>query len=187
MRLNTAVILIIYLFLCLSCSKGEQVTEADEDIPGPVQKKLVSTAVVKVKDGMKHVHNTAPKWGEIPGIRLELIRKFGKFYKPFDMSLDSNGNVYVTDLGNHRIQKFSLDGEFLSSYGVKGQGPGEFQIMGGIAVDGEGRMYVTDRSKSRLKVKDRNFVFALATNLSLFSSISTKNKIITSKTARAMT
>jgi hypothetical protein len=83
---------------------------------------------------------------------LEFVRKFGQFYKPFDLSLDSQGNVYVADSGNHRIQKFSPDGEFLSSYGRKGQGPGEFQIMGGIAVDKKGQMVVTDRSTNRLKV-----------------------------------
>ena len=48
----------------------------------------------------------------------------------------------MTDSGNHRIQKFSPDGEFLSSYGRKGQGPGEFQIMGGVAVDAKKRIWV---------------------------------------------
>lgn len=152
MRLNTAVILSILLFLCLFCGKGDHIASADKDAPGESTEKQVSTAVVQVINGVKHVHNTAPKWGENPEIRLELVHKFGQFYKPFDLSLDSNGNVYVADSGNHRIQKFSPDGEFLSSYGRKGQGPGEFQIMGGVAVDNQGRMYVTDRSTSRLKV-----------------------------------
>ena len=48
----------------------------------------------------------------------------------------------MTDSGNHRIQKFSPDGEFLSSYGRKSQGPGEFQIMGGVAVDAKKRIWV---------------------------------------------
>jgi len=152
MRLNTAVILFILLFLCLFCGKGDQVTSADKDVPGEPTEKQVSTAVVEVINGVKHVHNTAPKWGEDPEVRLELIRKFGQFYKPFDISLDSNGNVYVADSGNHRIQKFSPDGEFLASYGRKGQGSGEFRIMGGISLDNQGQMYVRDRSTGRLKV-----------------------------------
>ncbi len=152
MRLNTVVILFILLFLCLFCGKGDQVASADKDVPGEPTEKQVSTGVVEVINGVKHVHNTAPMWGEDPEVRLELVRKFGQFYKPFDLSLDSNGNVYVADSGNHRIQKYSPDGELLASYGRKGQGPGEFQIMGGIAVDNEGRMFVTDRSTSRLKV-----------------------------------
>jgi len=152
MRLNTVVILFILLFLCLFCGKNDQVASADKDVPGELTEKQVSTAVVEVINGVKHVLNTAPKWGENPEVRLELVRKFGQFYKPFDISLDSNGNVYVADSGNHRIQKYSPDGELLASYGRKGQGPGEFQIMGGIAVDNQGQMYVTDRSTNRLKV-----------------------------------
>jgi hypothetical protein len=152
MRLNTAVILFFLLFPCLFCGKRDQVTPSDKEVSGKVQEKKVSTAVVEVIDGVKHVHNTASKWGGNTGIRLEFVRKFGEFFKPFDLSLDSHGNVYVTDSGNHRIQKYSPDGEFLASYGRKGQGPGEFQIMGGIAIDEKGRMCVTDRSTSRLKV-----------------------------------
>ena len=151
MRFNTVVILFILLFFCLFCGKNNQVASADKDVPGEPIENQVSTAVVEV-NGVKRVHNTAPKWGKDPEVRLELVRKFGQFYKPFDISLDSNGNVYVADSGNHRIQKYSQDGEFLASYGRKGQGPGEFQIMGGIAVDNEGQMYVTDRSTNRLKV-----------------------------------
>jgi hypothetical protein len=152
MRLNTALILFILLYLCLSCGKGDPVTPADEDIPKTAQEKQVSTAIVEVIDGVKHVHNTAPVWEDEPEVRIELVRQFGQFYKPFDISIDSNGNVYVADSGNHRIQKYSPGGEFLASYGKKGQGPGEFQIMGGIAVDNLGQMYVTDRSTNRLKV-----------------------------------
>lgn len=152
MRLKPATILIILLFFCFFCGKSDQTTPSDEDIPGKVQDESMSTAVVEVIDGVKHVHNTAPKWGENPQLRLDFVRKFGQFYKPFDIALDAEGNVYVADSGNNRIQKYSPEGEFLASYGKKGQGPGEFQIMGGVAVDNQGQMYVTDRSTNRLKV-----------------------------------
>ena len=96
---------------------------------------------------------------------MDFIRKFGEFYKPFYFALDVNRNVYVADSGNHRIQKYSPDGEFIASYGKKGQGPGEFQIIGGIAVDNQGQMYVTDRSTNRLKVlsPDGNEIKNIAT------------------------
>lgn len=165
MRLSTTATLIILLFFCFFCGKSDQITPSEKDIPDEVQDKPGSTAVMEVIDGVKHVHNTAPKWGGNPQLRLDFVRKFGEFYKPFDISLDSNGNVYVADSGNHRIQKYSPDGKFLSSYGKKGQGPGEFQIIGGVAVDNEGRMYVTDRSTNRLKVlsPDGNEIKNIAT------------------------
>jgi hypothetical protein len=152
MRLNTAIVTFVFLLFCIACGKPEAPANGDESIIGDVEESQVSTAVVEVIDGVNYVHNTASKWGANPKIRLDFVRQFGEFYKPFDIALDPSGNIYVTDVGNHRIQKFSPEGEFLASYGRKGQGPGEFQLMGGIAVDNQGRMFVTDRSTNRLKV-----------------------------------
>ena len=77
MRLNTSVILFLLLFLCIFCGKNDQVASAEKDVPGEPTEKQVSTAVVEVIDGVKHVHNTAPKWGEVPEVRLDFVRKFG--------------------------------------------------------------------------------------------------------------
>jgi sugar lactone lactonase YvrE len=152
MRVNTAVTIFFLVFLCLYCGQRDRLTSSEEDVADEAEEKQVSFAVVEMVDGVKKVHNTAPKWGSNPRIQLDFIRKFGQFYKPFDLALDSTGNIYVTDSGNHRIQKFSPEGEFLTAYGRRGQGPGEFQMMGGIAINGEGRMYIMDRSTNRLKI-----------------------------------
>jgi hypothetical protein len=152
MRFNVTVILLFFLLIFAGCGENDQSEPGDMDIQGNTTEVKAPTAVVEVIDGVKHVHNTEAKWGSNSGICLEFVRKFGEFYNPFDLSVDSYGNVYVTDSGNNRIQKFSPEGEFLASYGRKGQGPSEFQIMGGIVVDKECRMCVTDRSANRLKI-----------------------------------
>jgi DNA-binding beta-propeller fold protein YncE len=40
----------------------------------------------------------------------------GMFKNPQDIAVDSEGNVYVADTGNHRIQKFTSEGEFLMAW-----------------------------------------------------------------------
>jgi len=62
-----------------------------------------------------------------------------------DVAADASGNVYVADIGNHRVQKFSSDGRFLTKWGSKGTDDGQFTGMGGIAVDGAGDICVGDR------------------------------------------
>ncbi len=93
------------------------------------------------------------KWGE------RGIGTFGEFSSPQYAAVDSNGSVYVTDLGNKRVQKFSGDGEFLTAWGNSGSLPGEFNAPAGIAVYGES-VYVVDRHLHRVQQfdLDGNFV-----------------------------
>ena len=107
----------------------------------------------------KHIHNTGTIWGEEPAIKLERIKIIGDgpdnnllFHKPADINLDGEGNLYVLDAGNHRIQKLSPEGQFLDSFGRKGQGPGEFQFMSSLVLDEGGNIWVTDLSTKRIKV-----------------------------------
>lgn len=46
--------------------------------------------------------------------------------------------MYVSEGGNHRISLFSPDGQFMTSFGKKGVGPGEFNQPRGILVDNSG-------------------------------------------------
>ena len=56
----------------------------------------------------------------------ELGKPPGTFRFPHDLTFDSNGNFYVVDAGNARIQKFDSAGNFLMSWGSFGSAPGRF-------------------------------------------------------------
>ena len=62
------------------------------------------------------------------------------------MACDSRGIVYVTDCNNHRVQSFSADGQFMSSFGNKGSQPGQLYHPHGICIDSTDTVYVTDRN-----------------------------------------
>lgn len=72
--------------------------------------------------------------------------EFGQFEGPRGIAIDQQGNFYVADSGNGRVQKFSSNGEFL---GLVGEG-GEFREPNGVAVDSAGSLYVSDAGKQRL-------------------------------------
>lgn len=76
------------------------------------------------------------------------------FFKPADIAFDSGRNIYVLDAGNHRVKKFSPEGEFISSFGRKGQGPGEFQMPLSIDFDEKGRIYIPDAHNQRIAIFD---------------------------------
>jgi sugar lactone lactonase YvrE len=117
---------------------------------------------IEIKDGVRLVHNEKEgKWGEESHISLEYVKNIGDlesddenvlFYMPNDIAFDEKGNVYVLDSGNHRIQKFDSQGNYLASFGRQGQGPGEFQHPQSLDIDGQGYMYVSDSGNQKLQI-----------------------------------
>lgn len=77
------------------------------------------------------------------------------FNLPTDVAVLHDGSFYVSDgYRNARVMKFGADGRFEFEWGTKGVGPGEFDLPHGIALDSKGRVYVCDRSNSRVQVFD---------------------------------
>jgi peptidylamidoglycolate lyase len=82
------------------------------------------------------------------------------FNQPTDVAVSPNGEFFVCDgYGNNRVLKFAADGSVLLQWGTKGSNPGQFETPHGIALDGQGRVYVADRSNARVQVFDRNGLF----------------------------
>jgi len=81
----------------------------------------------------------------------------GGLYDPWDVAVDEDGFVYVADTWNHRVQKFTSDGQFVTlwgGYGVsesvdgaKGQfwGPRDIAVANGL-------VYVSDTGNKRIQV-----------------------------------
>lgn len=80
----------------------------------------------------------------------------GQFSLPTNVALDSEGNVYVTDTLNNRVESFDPDGGFISEFGTAGDGPGHFARPKGIAVDCDGHIWVADEIQSRVQVFDKD-------------------------------
>jgi uncharacterized protein (TIGR03663 family) len=80
----------------------------------------------------------------------------GTFNEPWGIAIAPDGNVLVADTWNHRIQKFSPNGTFITSWGEFGlpditngyYGPRD------VVVDSIGRVYVTDTGNKRVSVHD---------------------------------
>ncbi len=66
-----------------------------------------------------------------------------------------DGAFYVTDTGNHRIQKFGPDRRFLTAWGSKGRGAGQFDTPIDLVVDEQGRVYVLDSFRNALSTDQK--------------------------------
>jgi sugar lactone lactonase YvrE len=90
--------------------------------------------------------------GEAPG---------GTFNQPWGIALGPDGSVYVADLWNNRIQKFTAEGEFINMWGYFGQAetPTAFWGPRDVAIDSEGRVLVSDTGNKRIAIFDADGTF----------------------------
>ena len=77
------------------------------------------------------------------------------FTTPTNVALDDDGNLYVADTLNNRIQIFDADGNFISMFGKPGDGPGTLARPKGIAVDSDRHIWVADAMQGRIQIFDR--------------------------------
>ena len=75
------------------------------------------------------------------------------FNHPADVCVAPSGEMYVADgYGNSSVHRFSSAGDYISSFGSPGSGPGQFRVPHSIRVSNDGRVYVADRENHRVQV-----------------------------------
>ncbi|RDW16744.1 6-bladed beta-propeller [Oceanobacillus chungangensis] len=84
------------------------------------------------------------------------------FNTPVAMAKDASGNIYVSDMSNHRIVKMDQDGNIIKKFGKLGSGNGEFNTPFGVAIDNDGNILVGDTANNRIQKFDSNFNFITA-------------------------
>ena len=76
----------------------------------------------------------------------------GQFSKPNGVAVAANGDVYVVDTANNRIQEFSSSGGYLTQFGKEGKENVQFKKPEGIAIGPNGDVYVADTGNSRIQI-----------------------------------
>jgi sugar lactone lactonase YvrE len=99
------------------------------------------------------------KWGGVGNEK-------GQFSKPNGIAVSKDGIVYVADTENHRVQKFTLDGKFISEF-YPGDSKYSKDLPVDIAIDKDGNIYVSDPYLNKISKydSDENFIKKLGPNV----------------------
>ena len=154
MRLNMRFELVILLALCLAFSSACSKKAEDKGW----------AANIEIVDGIKFVTNPEePKFGVF---EFELVEDLAIgdvndedyfFPRSVALNVDNDGNIYVCDGGNRRVQKYDKSGIYVRTIGRQGQGPGEYMSPRRLFLDESGNPCVSD-SRSLLYY-DRDGIF----------------------------
>jgi len=153
-KLKPIILLIAILFLfAVSCTKAK------------ISEKVEWKGKIEYENGVKVIKNPAePVYGEIL-FELEENLSIGRedddnymFYRPRKIDTDDQGNIYILERGNYRIQKFDLNGQYLQTIGQKGQGPGEFERPYSFFLAKNNNIYVSEGRKIQIFNSEGEFV-----------------------------
>jgi len=78
--------------------------------------------------------------------------QFNYLQSALGSSIDNDGNIYVVDSGNYRVQKFDNNGNYLSQFGSYGSGDGQFIAPSDIAINPDGNLFVIDPGNNRIQL-----------------------------------
>jgi DNA-binding beta-propeller fold protein YncE len=82
------------------------------------------------------------------------------FNRPANLTFAPNGDFFVADgYVNSRVVKYNKNGDYLTHWGKKGTGDGEFNLVHDVALDSKGRLYVADRTNARVQIFDQSGKF----------------------------
>lgn len=105
-------------------------------------------------------------WPQVESASTLLIgsgagRDPGEFVFPLSLDRGRDGRIFVLDAGNGRVQAFSSEGAYITSWGSKGaaadqfdfgSGGQSFEFAGSLAIDDDGLIYVADVGNQRIQV-----------------------------------
>ena len=76
----------------------------------------------------------------------------GELFHPTNVAIGPDGDIYVAETGNFRVQRFTPQGAHIRFYGEQGNVPGTFARPKGLAIDRSGRIYVGDAAIQNVQI-----------------------------------
>jgi DNA-binding beta-propeller fold protein YncE len=150
------------VFLACALSSGARAYDMIKFL-GNIQAEF-SQKIVAVASSGERVYAIDERTGELHvfeegGKLLRTAAGAGDLSGPKGLAVGPDGNVFVADTKNSRVQVFDPDGKHLRTVGTKGSAPGELSRPVSVAVGADGRVFVSDTGNHRVQVFTAEGIF----------------------------
>lgn len=102
---------------------------------------------------------SAPHLGDFPALQLDVLWTYGacgsgkkELQKPMGVAAAADGDIYIADMGNHRLVRLAAEGKRVDAWGEAGEGPGQFTEVFDLAVTPAGDIAALDAVKQVISV-----------------------------------
>ena len=116
---------------------------------------MATSTVHRIREKVVHMpvlHTVAATFPVQAALQLLPLSGDGQFNGLAGVAVErSSGHVFVADTGNTRIEEFTNTGTFVTQWGCRGSGVGQFNSLGGVAADGSGHVFVADVGNNRIQ------------------------------------
>jgi outer membrane protein assembly factor BamB len=136
-------------------------------IPGDSPATYYDALAISPANELYALHDTASgqdlikldQSGQVLWRQVDIVQQVDKKARASTLKLavDGLGNTFILNQLENQVYRFGPDGTYNDRFGSKGENPGQFRIPTNIAVDGKGRVYITDANK--IHVFDENGTF----------------------------
>jgi hypothetical protein len=82
------------------------------------------------------------------------LGSWGSGINASDIAIDTQGNLYMTDVASSSVMEYGPTGNFITQWGSLGAGDAQFDSPTGIAIDAQNNVYVADRNNNRIQKFD---------------------------------
>ena len=123
--------------------EGGELAEIAVEDPGTLQvdPSEVESSEPQATEGTPLFHSTFGSFGAGDN----------QFNTPTDVAIGPEGDLWVADYANNRLQHFDPAGEYVGQFGSQGSSPGQLNNPASIAIDAEGNLWVADKGNSRIQ------------------------------------
>jgi hypothetical protein len=159
MRYLNILFVILVVVLCVgtvSCSKKEK---PPEEPAYPVRTEVIDGVEVLISPDYPRDGREIYSFEEDLNIGLEEGDEHYQLYRPQDIKVTDDGDIYVIDWRENHLRVYDKDGKYLRTVAQKGRGPGEFETPASFDFLSDGSLVLLDGRNRQVSILDKNGVY----------------------------